>query len=112
MYPKDPKPYSIYLRGTIWIVKEMQAFQSVVGILIVGPICGYPEIRGTFLGIPSISRPKRTLVYWGLYWGTLILGNYHMNLMKKCLYWISSFPTDLQGFDCLRPASLHPTPQT
>ena len=37
-------------------------------------IWGFPKIRGTFLGVPII----RTIVYWGLYWGTLILGNYHI----------------------------------
>ena len=33
----------------------------------------FPKIRGTCLGVPII----RTIVYWGLYWGTRILGNYH-----------------------------------
>ena len=33
-----------------------------------------PKIRGTFLGAPSI----RTMVFGGLYWGPLILGNYHL----------------------------------
>ena len=37
-------------------------------------IWGFPKIRGTFLGVPRI----RTIVYWGLYWGPLILGNFHM----------------------------------
>ena len=32
-----------------------------------------PKIRGTFLGAP----PIRTMVFGGLYWGPLILGNYH-----------------------------------
>ena len=40
-------------------------------------IWGFPKIRGTFLGVPII----RTIVYWGLYWGTLILGNYHIVLL-------------------------------
>ena len=31
---------------------------------------GFPKIRGTFLGVPII----RTIVYWGLYWGTLYFG--------------------------------------
>ena len=31
-----------------------------------------------FLGVPII----RTIVYWGLYWGTLILGNYHVVLWE------------------------------
>ena len=34
----------------------------------------FPKIRGTSLGVPII----RTIVYWGLYWGTLILGNYRV----------------------------------
>ena len=32
------------------------------------------KIMGTFLGVPII----RTIEYWGLYLGTLILGNYHI----------------------------------
>ena len=35
----------------------------------------FPKIKGTLLGVPII----RTIVYWGLYWGTLILGNYHVS---------------------------------
>ena len=35
---------------------------------------GFPEIRGTILGIPII----RIIVYLGLYWGPPILGNYHV----------------------------------
>ena len=35
----------------------------------------FPKIKGTYLGVPSI----RTIVYWGLYWGKLILGNYNFN---------------------------------
>ena len=31
---------------------------------------------GTFLGVPII----RIIVYWGLYWGPLILGNYHIGV--------------------------------
>ena len=29
---------------------------------------------GTLLGVPII----RVIVFWGLYWGNLILGNYHI----------------------------------
>ena len=36
---------------------------------------GLPKIRSTFLGVPII----RTIVFWGLYWGPLILGNYQIN---------------------------------
>ena len=32
----------------------------------------FPKTRGTFLGVPIM----RTIVYWGLYWGPLILGRY------------------------------------
>ena len=37
-------------------------------------IWGFPKIRGTFLGVPIIS----TIVFWGLYWGSPILGNHHI----------------------------------
>ena len=35
---------------------------------------GVPKIRGTILGVLII----RIIVFWGLYWGPLIWGNYHM----------------------------------
>ena len=35
---------------------------------------GFPKIRGTLLGVPII----RTIVFWGLDLGPLILGNYHV----------------------------------
>ena len=31
---------------------------------------GFPKIRGTFLGVPII----RTMVFWGLYWGSTYFG--------------------------------------
>ena len=32
-----------------------------------------------FQGFPKLGIPMmRTILYWGLYWGTLILGNYHL----------------------------------
>ena len=37
-------------------------------------IWGFPQIRGTFLGVPIIG----IIIYWGLYWGHPILGNYHI----------------------------------
>ena len=37
-----------------------------------------PKIRGPFLGVPII----RTIMFWGLHWGLLILGNYHTYLLK------------------------------
>ena len=39
---------------------------------------GFPKIRDTFLGIPII----RTVVFWGLYWGSPIYGNYHVALQS------------------------------
>ena len=39
-----------------------------------GRFGGFPIIMGTFLGAPII----RIIVFWGLYWGSLILGNYHL----------------------------------
>ena len=40
---------------------------------------GFPKIRGTILKVPII----RIVVYWGLYLGTLILGNYHGALARR-----------------------------
>ena len=34
----------------------------------------FPKIRGTLLRVPKIG----IIVFWGLYWGPLILGNYHL----------------------------------
>ena len=41
------------------------------------------KIRGTFLRVPIM----RTLVFWGLHWGPLILGNYHLKFIdsRQCL---------------------------
>ena len=36
----------------------------------------FPKIRGTFSGVPIV----RIIVYWGLYWGPLIGGIYHVGL--------------------------------
>ena len=35
---------------------------------------GFPKIRGTLLRVSII----RIIVFWGLYWGLLMLGNYHL----------------------------------
>ena len=43
------------------------------GLKRVGHIRVFPKIRGTFLRASII----RIFVFWGLYWGPLILGNYH-----------------------------------
>ena len=45
-------------------------------------IWGFPKIMGTSLGVPII----RIIVYWALFWGPLILGNYHLGLLaKECI---------------------------
>ena len=36
---------------------------------------GFPKTAGTFLGVPI----SRILVFWGLYWGPPVLGNYHIS---------------------------------
>ena len=41
----------------------------------------FPKIKGTILGVPII----RNIVFWGLYWGPLILGNYQMVLRRAAL---------------------------
>ena len=38
---------------------------------------GFPKLGVPFWGVPIV----RTLVFWGLYWGPLILGNYHISLL-------------------------------
>ena len=43
---------------------------------------GFPKIRGTFLGVPIM----RFIVFWGLYWGPPILGNYHMGVSQNEVY--------------------------
>ena len=39
---------------------------------------GFPKIGGTLLGVPII----RILVFWGLHWGPLILGNYQVSFFR------------------------------
>ena len=61
------------MSGVVW--REMHVFFHVV-------IWGCPKIRGTILGVPKI----RIIVFWGLYWGPLILGNYHIRNTRQ-EYW-------------------------
>ena len=44
------------------------------GSLLVCRIWGFPKIRGTFLGVPIV----RIIIFLDLYWGPLVLGNYHL----------------------------------
>ena len=50
--------------------------REIVFVWGVYKIWGFPKIRGTILGVPLI----RIIVSWGLYWGPLILGNYHIHI--------------------------------
>ena len=43
------------------------------------PTWRFPKIRVTTLGVPI----RRTVVYEGLHWGPLILGNYHMSFSES-----------------------------
>ena len=38
---------------------------------------GFPKLGGIFLGVHII----RTIVFWGLYWGSPIVGNYHIGVL-------------------------------
>ena len=38
------------------------------------PLWEFPKIRGALSGV----LVTRTLVFWGLYWGPFILGNYRV----------------------------------
>ena len=38
---------------------------------------GFPKFGVPFLGIPIL----RIIAFWGLYWGSCILGNYHIGLL-------------------------------
>ena len=38
---------------------------------------GVPKISGTLLGVPII----RIMLFWGLYWGPPIQGNFHVGLV-------------------------------
>ena len=42
---------------------------------------GFPKLGVPSLGVPII----RIIVYWGLYWGPLILGNYHLGFRVAVL---------------------------
>ena len=57
------------------------AFKEQMDDVKAEVIWGFPKIRATCLGVPII----RTIVFWGLYWGLLILGNYHITFDPKIL---------------------------
>ena len=59
--------------------RQFGVLQSPNWQSIMRVIWEFHKIRGTFLGVPII----RIIVFWGLYWGPPILGNYHI---KGCRY--------------------------
>ena len=60
------------------------------------------RIRGTFfLGGPII----RIIIYWGLYWGPPIMGNYHVdNTHISCKVFERTVVCKLSDFGILKPA--------
>ena len=68
----NPKPY---------LALGSAAFCDTHGTTMLRPLTSprkkwgsRPKIRGTLLEVPIV----RTIVFWGLYWGPLIFGNYQM----------------------------------
>ena len=68
------KMYVAVMGSCRGLTKSKDKIQRVARDLLWSWYGGLPKIRVTPLGVPII----RTIVYWGLYWGTLILGNYHI----------------------------------
>ena len=68
------------------LVKPCQFLKgSSLAVLLIRDQWGFPKIRGTILGVPII----RTVVYWGLYWGPLILGNYQVVCQMRVTQWFT-----------------------
>ena len=61
-------------RLDLWIPEDL---------ISVGLIWEFPKIGGTLLGVPI----KGILVLWGLHWGPLISGNYHIEHRKGIQEW-------------------------
>ena len=40
----------------------------------------FPKVRGTFLGVLIIG----IIIFWGRYWGPIILGNYRIYIICLC----------------------------
>ena len=62
---------SVFLFSVVLVSKTVRTWSDFGTV-----IWGFPKkLGGTFVGVPII----RTIVYWGLCWGPLILGNYHFS---------------------------------
>ena len=68
--PNFGKPPNVTQEGTgdkiAWVAPSRIISKSV---------WEFPKIRGTILGVPIL----RIILFWGLYWGPPILGNYHIS---------------------------------
>ena len=61
----------------------MRRSQDIVGVplrdfirvILRNYYLGVSQIRGTIFGVPIV----RIILFWGLYWGPPILGNYHFS---------------------------------
>ena len=66
---------------------------------------GFPKIRDTLLGVPII----RIIVFWGLYWGSLILGELpNSSGMAMAVVSLGKFASGHTGFRPTTTASLEP----
>ena len=77
------------------------------GALLGCDIWGFPKISDTFLGVPII----RTIVFWGLHWGPLMLGNYRFTLWNNLVVGspeVEIFPLPPFGSLPLRDAKFLP----
>ena len=53
------------------------------------------------MGVPII----RTIVFWGLYWGPSILGNYHIGMVEKKME-TNYLTTNTNNMTCIRPPAI------
>ena len=55
-----------------------------LGLGVVYADLGFPQIRGTFLGVPI----GRIIIFWDLHWGPPLLGNCHIikerTVLRRC----------------------------
>ena len=58
-------------------------YREVHPLNIVPVHIGISQIRGTFLGVPIL----RIIIFWGLYWGPLVSGNYHIGVNASKRGW-------------------------
>ena len=54
----------------------MGLYNDYLGVVLGLSCGGFPQLEVPFLGAPTRS----TIVFWGLYWGTPILGKYYDSL--------------------------------